>query len=32
VRIAEADLVPSDANLLLAYKSFAELAAACEAA
>ena len=31
VRIAEADLVPSDANLLPAYKSFAELAAACEA-
>jgi transposase len=31
VRIAEADLVPSEANLLAAYKSFAELAAACEA-
>lgn len=31
VRIAEADLVPTEANLLPAYKSFAELAAACEA-
>jgi transposase len=30
VRIAEADLVPTEANLLPAYKSFAELAAACE--
>ena len=31
VRIAEADLVPTEANLLPAYRSFAELAAACEA-
>jgi transposase len=31
VRIAEADLVPTEANLLPAYKSFGELAAACEA-
>ncbi len=31
VRIAEADLVPTEANLLAAYKSFGELAAACEA-
>jgi transposase len=31
VRIAEADLVPTDANLLPAYKSFGELVAACEA-
>lgn len=30
VRIAEADLVPCDANLLPAYASFAELEAACE--
>lgn len=31
VRIAEADLVPTDANLLGDYASFAELEAACEA-
>ena len=31
VRIAEADLVPTEANLLPAYKSFGQLAAACEA-
>jgi transposase len=31
VRIAEADLVPTEANLLPAYRTFAELAAACEA-
>jgi hypothetical protein len=31
VRIAEADLVPTEANLLPAYKSLAQLAAACEA-
>ena len=30
VRVAKADLVPTDANLLAAYGSFAELAAACE--
>lgn len=30
VRIAEADLVPTEANLLPTYKSFAGLAAACE--
>ena len=29
--VAEADLVPAEANLLAAYKSFGELAAACEA-
>ena len=29
VKIAKADLVPSDANLLLAYGSFAELEGAC---
>jgi hypothetical protein len=29
VKIAKADLVPTDANLLEGYKSFAELAAAC---
>ena len=31
VKIAKADLVPADANLLEAYRSFAELAAACRA-
>jgi transposase len=31
VRIAKADLVPTEANLLPGYDSFAELAAACEA-
>jgi transposase len=31
VKIAKADLVPTDANLLPAYESFAELGAACEA-
>jgi len=31
VRIAKADLVPTDANLLTGYDSFADLAAACEA-
>ncbi len=31
VRIAKADLVPTEANLLPAYGSFAELGAACEA-
>jgi len=31
VRIAAADLVPCDANLLAAYETFAGLAAACEA-
>ncbi len=31
VRIAKADLVPTDANLRPAYRSFAELAAACAA-
>ena len=31
VKIAKADLVPTDANLLPAYESFAELRAACEA-
>jgi transposase len=31
VRIAEADLVPTDANLLAAYSSFSELVDACEA-
>ena len=31
VRIAEADLVPIEANLLPAYQSFGQLAAACEA-
>jgi hypothetical protein len=30
VRIAEADLVPSGANLLAAYSSFSELVAACD--
>jgi transposase len=30
VRIAKADLVPAEANLLEAYRSFAELAAACD--
>lgn len=30
VRIAKADLVPTDANLLPAYRSFADLAGACE--
>src|SRR5262245_2835230 len=30
VKIAKADLVPTDANLLAGYASFAELAAACE--
>jgi len=30
VRVAKADLVPTDANLLPAYGSFRELAAACE--
>lgn len=30
VRIAKADLVPTDANLLPAYESFADLKAACE--
>ena len=29
--IAKADLVPTDANLLRAYRSFADLEAACEA-
>ena len=29
VRVAKADLVPTEANLLPAYRSFAELAAAC---
>ncbi len=31
VRIAKADLVPAEANLLEEYRSFAQLAAACEA-
>lgn len=31
VRISKADLVPTDANLLPGYSSFADLAAACEA-
>ena len=31
VRIAEADLVPTEANLLPAYQSFGQLAGACEA-
>ena len=31
VKIAKADLVPKDTNLLPAYASFAELEAACEA-
>jgi transposase len=31
VRIAKADLVPTEANLLTGYDSFADLAAACEA-
>lgn len=31
VRVAEADLVPTDANLLPAYLSFSELVAACDA-
>ena len=31
VRIAKADLVPTEANLLAAYRSFADLAAACVA-
>jgi hypothetical protein len=31
VRVAKADLVPTDANLLTGYDSFADLAAACEA-
>jgi transposase len=31
VRIAEADLVPTEANLVPEYRSFGELAAACEA-
>jgi transposase len=31
VRIAEADLVPTEANLLPAYRSFSELVAGCEA-
>lgn len=31
VRIAKADLVPTDANLLAAYRRFADLEAACEA-
>lgn len=31
VKIAKADLVPKDTNLLAAYRSFAELEAACEA-
>jgi transposase len=31
VKIAKADLVPTDANLLPAYESFAELRAACDA-
>lgn len=31
VRIAKADLVPCDANLLPAYPSFAALEAACDA-
>jgi transposase len=31
VKIAKADLVPKDTNLVAAYGSFAELAAACEA-
>ena len=31
MRIAKADLVPTDANLLAGYASFAELEAACEA-
>ncbi|MST32718.1 IS21 family transposase [Acidimicrobiaceae bacterium USS-CC1] len=30
VRVAKADLVPTDANLLAGYSSFAELAAACD--
>jgi transposase len=30
VKIAKADLVPTDANLLLAYRSFRELVSACE--
>jgi hypothetical protein len=30
VRLAKADLVPTEANLLEAYRSFGELAAACE--
>jgi len=30
VKIAKADLVPTEANLLTAYRSFRELAAACE--
>ena len=32
VKIAKADLVPTDANLLDEYRSFAELEAACAAA
>ncbi len=31
VRVAKADLVPTDANLLAAYTSWAQLAAACDA-
>ena len=31
VRVAEADLVPTEANLLPAYSAFSELVAACEA-
>ena len=31
VKLAKADLVPTDTNLLPAYESFAELEAACEA-
>ena len=30
VRVAEADIVPTEANLLPAYRSFGELASACE--